>query len=222
LGAGEYDGGAAELLLGLDGLAPPGDASGGAGGAHAGGRRRCDNAQDSDGGGGGGGGEQEGTVRLVDGTAYHRRHLGKLAPHRSGRGGHVEGFSTKVHALAFVTSFEQALLLDADNLAVQVWHCEAARGGGVVFGGCSPGASVWARGCKAASSAPREPECTRWAPVRRQYIQRCRPLVGVARAHLVPFPRARSSPVQDPTPLFSHPAFLEHGNLFWPDFWHSM
>jgi hypothetical protein len=145
-GAGEYDPGNAELLLGLDGLAPPGDASGGVEGARAGGRRRCGNAQDSDGGGGGGGGEQEGTVRLVDGTAYHRRHLGKLAPHRRGRGGHVEGFSTKVHALAFVTSFEQALLLDADNLAVQVWHCEAARGpGGVrrlLTGGLCVGAGL--------------------------------------------------------------------------------
>ncbi|KIZ06002.1 hypothetical protein MNEG_1958 [Monoraphidium neglectum] len=57
-------------------------------------------------------------VRLVDGLAFHEQHLRPLAPHREMPGG-IRGFGAKVHALCFVTSFEQVLMLDADNLAVQ-------------------------------------------------------------------------------------------------------
>lgn len=28
-----------------------------------------------------------------------------------------------------------------------------------------------------------------------------------------------ATPLQDPEPLFRHPAYLEHGNMFWPDAW---
>ncbi|KUG01758.1 hypothetical protein AM587_10011858 [Phytophthora nicotianae] len=33
---------------------------------------------------------------------------------------------------------------------------------------------------------------------------------------------ADNSPVRDPTYLFTTPEFMEHGAIFWPDFWHPM
>jgi len=76
---------------------------------------------DGSAGGAGRSSSTSGDVRLIDGLEYHSTHLAaSLAPHRPPPGGQITGFSTKVHALCFVTSFEWVLLLDADNLAVQV------------------------------------------------------------------------------------------------------
>ncbi|KAF6265742.1 mannosyltransferase putative-domain-containing protein [Scenedesmus sp. NREL 46B-D3] len=50
-------------------------------------------------------------VKLIDG--YEAAAATELKPHKPIV--HLTGFKTKVHALAFVTSFDQVLLLDSDN-----------------------------------------------------------------------------------------------------------
>jgi len=78
-------------------------------------------------------------VRFIDGSAV------KYPSHHKQMDTTVTGYAAKVYALCYVTSFDQVLLLDADNL-----------------------------------------------------------------------------PLIDPSDLFQAPEFLQHGSMFWPDYWTSL
>ncbi|KAF6260025.1 mannosyltransferase putative-domain-containing protein [Scenedesmus sp. NREL 46B-D3] len=56
-------------------------------------------------------------IALIDGLEVQEQHIGRLKPHPE----HVKltSWVAKVHALCWVTSFQQVLLLDSDNLPVQ-------------------------------------------------------------------------------------------------------
>lgn len=195
-GEHEYHAATAQLILGLDSESGGGSdedsASAAAGGASEGQQQQ----------------RRAPAVRLIDGLAYHRQFLEPLAPHRPLV---PTGFATKVHALAFVTAFERVLLLDADNMAVQV-----SRQAGQASLQTSPHC------CALRTVVCRSTGCTLYCSC-ALHVTASRQLHGstcVAEgAALTPrLPPRR----QDPTPLFSHPAFLEHGSLFWPDFWTDM
>ncbi|WIA35119.1 hypothetical protein OEZ86_003600 [Tetradesmus obliquus] len=78
-----------------------------------------------------------GRVRLIDGTrkqvdlSYH------YAGFDAGSVSNITGFATKVHALAYVTSFQQVLMLDADSLPLlnpeQLFHSEPFAAAGNLF-----------------------------------------------------------------------------------------
>jgi hypothetical protein len=56
-------------------------------------------------------------ITLIDGLAVQRKHIGTLQPHPKDT--KLTSWVAKVHALCWVTSFQQVLLLDSDNLPVQ-------------------------------------------------------------------------------------------------------
>jgi hypothetical protein len=55
-------------------------------------------------------------ITLIDGKAVHQQHLAPLYPHQEVK---LTGWVAKIHAICWVTTFQQVLYLDSDNLPLQ-------------------------------------------------------------------------------------------------------